>query len=54
MKTNENKLTVRDVAEEITFLIKEELIARFVEEETGLQIGFLSGQTFRVTVEEIA
>ena len=53
MEKQETKISVRDLAEEITLLIKDELVATYTEEEDALQVHFLNGQNFRIRVEEI-
>ena len=53
METNQPKISVRDLTEEITLLIKEEIVATYTEEEDALQVHFLNGQNFRIKVEEI-
>lgn len=53
MENTAQKISVRDLTEEITLLIKEELVATYTEEETALQVHFLNGQKFRISVEEI-
>ena len=53
MKKQQILITAKDLAEEITMLIKEELVAAYTIEETALQVHFLNGQSFRLTIEEI-
>ena len=53
MKKNNTKISVKDLTEEITLLIKEDIVATYTEEEDALQIHFINGQNFRVKVEEI-
>ena len=53
MEKQEEKISVKALAEEITRNIKEDLVARYTKEERGIQIHFLNGQNFRVFVEEI-
>ena len=50
---NNQKISVRYLTEEITLLIKEEIVATYTEEDYALQVHFLSGQSFRISVEEI-
>ena len=50
---NNQKISVRDLTEEITLLIKDEIVATYTEEDYALQVHFLSGQSFRISVEEI-
>ncbi len=47
------QITTKALTEEITLLIKDEIVATYVEEENGLQIKFLNGQRFRIDVTEI-
>ena len=53
METNQPKISVKALTEEITLLIKEDLVATFTEEDSALQVHFLNGQNFRISVEEI-
>ncbi len=53
MENKQFSISVQDLTEEITLLIKEEMVATYTEEGTAVQIHFLSGQSFRVSVEEI-
>ena len=53
MEKTERKISVKDLTEEITLLIKEEIVATYTEEEDALQVHFLNGQNFRIKVEEI-
>ncbi len=53
MEKHQTKISVRDLAEEITLLIKDEIVARHTKEETALQVHFLSGQNFRIFIEEM-
>ena len=53
MKNNQRQISVRDLTEEITLLVKDEIVATYTEEESALQMHFLNGQNFRISVEEI-
>ena len=53
MKNTQTKISVRDLTEEITLLITDEIVATYTEEETALQVHFLNGQNFRISVEEM-
>ena len=53
MKNTQTKISVRDLTEEITLLIKDEIVATYTEEENALQAHFLNGQNFRISVEEM-
>ena len=53
MKNTQTKITMKDLTEEITLLIKEEIVATYTEEENALQVHFLNGQSFRISVEEM-
>ena len=50
---NNQKISVRDLTEEITLLIKDEIVATYTDEENALQVHFLNGQSFRISVEEM-
>lgn len=53
MENKQPQISVKDLTEEITLLIKEEIVATYTEEEDALQVHFLNGQNFRIKVEEI-
>lgn len=53
MENNNTKISVKDLTEEITLLIKDEIVATYTEEDSALQVHFLNGQHFRISVEEI-
>ena len=53
MEKQDTKISVRDLTEEITLLIKDEIVATYTEEDSALQVHFLNGQNFRIVVEEI-
>ena len=53
MDKSQSKISVKDVTEEITLLIKEEIVATYTEEDDALQVHFFNGQNFRIKVEEI-
>ena len=53
MQNTQTKISVRDLTEEITLLIKDEIVATYTEEENALQVHFLNGQNFRISVEEM-
>ena len=53
MEQQNLKISVKDLTEEITLLIKDEIVATYTEEENALQIHFLNGQNFRIAVEEM-
>ncbi len=53
MDNKQFSISVQDLTEEITLLIKEEIVATYTEEETAVQIHFLNGQSFRVSIEEM-
>lgn len=53
MEKNQRQISVRNFTEEITLLIKEEIMAIYTEEETALLVHFLNGQNFRISIEEI-
>ena len=53
MENNQPNISVRDLTEKITLIIKNEIVATYTEEENALQIHFLNGQNFRVSFKEI-
>ena len=53
MEEQTNRISVVDLTEAITRLIKEEIIAIYKGGERELQMYFVHGQAFRVVVEEI-
>lgn len=53
MEKQNEKISVGELTEEITLLIKDEITATYKEEENSLQMHFLNGQKFRILVEEI-
>ena len=53
MENNQRQISVRDLTEEITMLVKDEIVATYTEEENALQVHFLNGQNFRISVKEI-
>ena len=53
MENNQKQISVRALTEEITLLVKDEIVATYTEEENALQVHFLNGQNFRISVEEI-
>ena len=50
MENNQRQISVRDLTEEITLLVKDEIVATYTEEENALQVHFLNGQNFRISV----
>ena len=53
MEKQDTKISVRDLTEELTLLIKDEIVVTYTEEESALQVHFLNGQNFRISVEEM-
>ena len=53
MENYQSPISVKDLTEEITLLIKDEIVATYTEEESALQVHFLNGQNFRISVAEI-
>ena len=53
MENNQRQISVKDLTEEITLLVKDEIVATYTEEENALQVHFLNGQNFRISVEEM-
>ena len=52
MKNKQDKISVKELTEEITLLIKDEIVATYTEEDDALQVHFINGQTFRIKVEQ--
>ena len=53
MENNQRQISVRGLTEEITLLVKDEIVATYTEEESALLVRFLNGQNFRISVEEM-
>ena len=53
METQNTTISVREVTEELTLLMKEEIVATYTEEDSAVQVHFLNGQNFRIAVEEM-
>ena len=53
MDKSQAKISVQDLTEEITLLIKEDIVATYTEEDDAPQVHFFNGQNFRIKVEEI-
>ena len=53
MEKQNEKISVKQLTEEITTLVREEIVATYTREEDGFTIHFLNGQSFRVKVEEM-
>ena len=53
MEEQTKMISVVELTEKVTRLIKEEIVAIYKEEENGLQMYFVDGQRFRLVVEEI-
>ena len=53
MDKSQAKISVQDLTEEITLLVKDEIVATYTEEDDALQVHFFNGQNFRIKVEEI-
>ena len=53
MENNQRQISVRDLTEEITLLIKDEIVATYTEDESALRVHFLNGQNFRISIEEM-
>ncbi len=49
----EQKITAKDLLQEITAVLSDEIVAIYTKEEEGLQIRFPGGPTFRLKIEEI-
>ncbi len=53
IKKKQRSISVKDLTEEITVLIKDEIVATYTEEDSALQVHFMNGQSFRLSVEEM-
>lgn len=53
MENQKPQISVKDLTEEITLLIKDEIVATYTEEYDAIQVHFLNGQNFRIKVEKI-
>ena len=53
MEVQKAKISVKELTEEITLLMKEEVVATYTKEENAFQVHFLNGQKFRIKVEEM-
>lgn len=53
MEKQQKNISVRDLTEEITLLIKDEIVATYTEGDSALEVHFLNSQNFRIKVEEI-
>ncbi len=47
------KIEVQELLEEIKVALTDEFVAEIEQEEGALRLRFLSGQTFRLKVEEV-
>ena len=50
---NAYQISVEELMEEISVLIQDEIVAQFQKEKNCLNIEFLNGQKFCVTIEEV-
>ncbi len=48
----QNKISVKNLTEEITLLLKDEIVATYEREENGIKMRFPSGEVFQITVSE--
>ena len=53
MENNQTNISVKDLTEEITLLIKNEIVATYADEENALKMRFLNGQSFLISIQEI-
>ena len=53
MKNQRKEITKEALSQELTTIIKDELIALYTQEESATKIRFPNGQTFLFSVEEI-
>ncbi len=49
----EQKITTQELLAEMKVALADEFVAEVTQEEDGLTIRFLKGQTFRIRVEEV-
>ena len=47
MDKSQVKISVKDLTEEISLLINDEIVATYTEEDDALQVHFFNGQNFR-------
>ncbi len=52
MENNQTKISVRELTEEVTQLIKDEIVATYTQDDNMLQMRFVNGQKFRIRLEE--
>ncbi len=48
-----DKVSVKEITEELTIIIKDELVATYIESETTLEIRLMNGQRFLMQVTEL-
>ena len=53
MKNRNKRFTANELRRKIKFLIKNEIVAIYSEEETTLDMRFLDGRTYRISIEEV-
>ena len=53
MDKSQERISVRALTEEVTFLMRENVVATYTEEDEALQVHFINGQNFRIAVEEM-
>lgn len=54
MEQESIRISVEELTEKITLLIREEIVATYTKEENALQVHFLNGQNFRIIIKELA
>ena len=50
---NKSKISVQELTEEIIVMLKDEFVATCKWQESQIELHFLNGQRFHVSVEEI-
>lgn len=53
MEQKQPKISVRELMEEIKLLMKDELVATYIEEDSAVLVHFPNGQNFRIFLEEV-
>ena len=53
MNNEQQKISVKELMDEVAWLIKDEIVATYTEGEDTLEMYFINGQNFRIKVEEI-
>ncbi len=53
METKEEKISVKDLTDVISMLIKEDIIATYTQKDAVLGMTLLNGQKFELSISEI-